>query len=91
MKARNVGWKAHEANISDTSNSYLRQLQTQARWPRQGSDHSLPPLSSHSTPSQHTPYSNASESTPHDRDDWWYNGTDNLFLNRSGEHRMSMN
>ncbi|RHZ65407.1 hypothetical protein CDV55_104464 [Aspergillus turcosus] len=86
MKARNVGWKAHEANLSDTSNSYLRQLQSQARGPRQGSDHSLPPLSSHSTPSQHTPYSNASDSTPHDRDDWWYNGTDNLFLNRSGEH-----
>ncbi|KAF7155718.1 hypothetical protein CNMCM6106_006000 [Aspergillus hiratsukae] len=85
-KARNVGWKAHEANLSDPSHSYLRQLQSQARGPRQGSDHSLPPLSSHSTPSQHTPYSNGSDSTPHDRDDWWYNGTDNLFLNRSGEH-----
>lgn len=22
-----------------------------------------------------------------ERDDWWYKGTDNLFLNRSGEHR----
>ncbi|KAH1316030.1 hypothetical protein KXV95_009053 [Aspergillus fumigatus] len=66
--------------------SYLRQLQSQARAARQGSDHSLPPLSSHSTPSQPTPFSNASESTPPNRDDWWYNGTDNLFLNRSGEH-----
>ena len=27
---------------------------------------------------------------PLERDDWWYNGTDNLFLNRSGEHRMSI-
>ncbi|KMK63720.1 C6 transcription factor [Aspergillus fumigatus Z5] len=68
------------------SESYLRQLQSQARAARQGSDHSLPPLSSHSTPSQPTPFSNASESTPPNRDDWWYNGTDNLFLNRSGEH-----
>jgi hypothetical protein len=25
---------------------------------------------------------------PLERDDWWYKGTDNLFLNRSGEHRM---
>ncbi|KEY80002.1 transcription factor C6 [Aspergillus fumigatus] len=64
----------------------LTALQSQARAARQGSDHSLPPLSSHSTPSQPTPFSNASESTPPNRDDWWYNGTDNLFLNRSGEH-----
>ncbi|KAJ5261029.1 hypothetical protein N7478_011624 [Penicillium angulare] len=25
---------------------------------------------------------------PLERDDWWYKGTDNLFLNRSGEHQF---
>ncbi|KAJ5623629.1 hypothetical protein N7490_012234 [Penicillium lividum] len=25
---------------------------------------------------------------PIERDDWWYKGTDNLFLNRSGEHQF---
>lgn len=25
---------------------------------------------------------------PLERDDWWFKGTDNLLLNRSGEHRM---
>ncbi|RHZ62558.1 transcription factor domain-containing protein [Aspergillus thermomutatus] len=82
------GQQTRDANRSDIPNSYLRQLQSQARAARQGSEHrlTLPPLSSDSTPSQNTPYSNASQSTPPDRDDWWYNGTDNLFLNRSGEH-----
>ena len=23
-----------------------------------------------------------------ERDDWWYKGTNNLLLNKSGEHRM---
>ena len=36
--------------------------------------------------SQFTPSANTST----ERDDWWYKGTDNLFLNRSGEHRMTL-
>lgn len=35
--------------------------------------------------------SSSNQSTPNanvEHDDWWFNGTDNLFLNRSGEHRM---
>ncbi|GAB1197686.1 hypothetical protein APSETT444_006988 [Aspergillus pseudonomiae] len=36
------------------------------------------------SPVQSTPYT--STEVPLDRDDWWYQGTDHLFLNRSGEH-----
>jgi hypothetical protein len=39
-----------------------------------------------SEPSTSTRYSDSE--APPERDDWWYKGTDNLFLNRSGEHRM---
>ncbi|EAW07040.1 transcription factor domain-containing protein [Aspergillus clavatus NRRL 1] len=46
----------------------------------------LPSSSSPSTPSQNTPSSNTSHGAPVERDDWWYEGTNNLFLNRSGEH-----
>lgn len=39
-----------------------------------------------SAPSTVTRYSESE--VPSERDDWWYKGTDNLFLNRSGERRM---
>lgn len=38
-----------------------------------------------SVPSTTTRFSESE--VPLERDDWWYKGTDNLFLNRSGEHR----
>lgn len=38
-----------------------------------------------SAPSTATRYSESE--VPSERDDWWYKGTDNLFLNRSGERR----
>ncbi|CAI7589921.1 unnamed protein product [Penicillium manginii] len=48
------------------------------------------------SPSRPTPSSVPSTATrgserevmPLERDDWWYKGTDNLFLNRSGEHHF---
>lgn len=46
---------------------------------------SILPSSSLPGSTQPTPITN---STNVERDDWWYDGTDNLFLNRSGEHRM---
>ncbi|KAJ5231251.1 hypothetical protein N7489_011959 [Penicillium chrysogenum] len=59
---------------------YYRQLQAQAPASREGS---------HSTPSSEPSISNRySHEGPPERDDWWYKGTDNLFLNRSGEHHF---
>ncbi|KAJ5522602.1 hypothetical protein N7527_006717 [Penicillium freii] len=44
---------------------------------------------SHPTPSSEPSISNRySDEGPPERDDWWYKGTDNLFLNRSGEHHF---
>ncbi|PWY88222.1 C6 transcription factor [Aspergillus heteromorphus CBS 117.55] len=37
---------------------------------------------------QSSPYNNAEVPLERDRDDWWYNGTEHLFLNRSGEHHF---
>jgi len=49
------------------------------------------------TPNRLTPSSVPSNTIHHpdsevplERDDWWYKGTDNLFLNRSGEHRTTI-
>lgn len=79
--------------------SYLRQLQAQARAARQGTDEphkqsletNIYTDDSPSIPSivsvQASP--NTTVDVPLERDDWWYKGTDDLFLNRSGEHRMS--
>lgn len=75
--------------------SYYRQLQTQARAQLQAqsqanASHShesrQPSLFTTSSPAQSTPYTSAE--VPLDRDDWWYQGTDHLFLNRSGEHQF---
>ncbi|KAA8649532.1 transcription factor domain-containing protein [Aspergillus tanneri] len=60
--------------------SYYRQLQSQARGP------SRPDESPNPSPAQSSPYTGVE--VPIDRDDWWYKGTDNLFLNRSGEHQF---
>ncbi|OGE49535.1 hypothetical protein PENARI_c021G01814 [Penicillium arizonense] len=43
-------------------------------------------ITSSSEPSTSTRYSDSE--APPERDDWWYKGTDNLFLNRSGEHHF---
>ncbi|KAJ5448531.1 hypothetical protein N7445_003352, partial [Penicillium cf. griseofulvum] len=43
---------------------------------------------SHPTPSSEPSISNRYSEGPPERDDWWYKGTDNLFLNRSGEHHF---
>ncbi|KXG53348.1 Transcription factor [Penicillium griseofulvum] len=58
---------------------YYRQLQAQAPASREGS---------HPTPSSEPSISNRYSEGPPERDDWWYKGTDNLFLNRSGEHHF---
>ncbi|CAG8051297.1 unnamed protein product, partial [Penicillium nalgiovense] len=68
-----------EKRVSITE-SYYRQLRAQAPASREGS---------HSTPSSEPSISNRySHEGPPERDDWWYKGTDNLFLNRSGEHHF---
>lgn len=84
---------------SDTdSSSYYRHLQTQARSPHQDGrsrdskdlEHNRPtptPTPS-SVPSTATRDSNREREIPLERDDWWFKGTDNLLLNRSGEHRV---
>ncbi|KAJ6080524.1 hypothetical protein N7467_010277 [Penicillium canescens] len=66
-----------EKRVSITE-SYYRQLQSQAP------EGSQPIISSE--PSTSTRYSDSE--APPERDDWWYKGTDNLFLNRSGEHHF---
>ncbi|KGO74194.1 Transcription factor, fungi [Penicillium italicum] len=59
---------------------YYRQLQAQAPASRE---------CSHPTPSSEPSISNRySDEGPPERDDWWYKGTDNLLLNRSGEHHF---
>jgi hypothetical protein len=57
--------------------SYYRHLQAQARISRD--------LDRQSAPSM--PQSVPESDQPLERDDWWYKGTD-LFLEKSGEHRM---
>ncbi|CDM37663.1 Zn(2)-C6 fungal-type DNA-binding domain [Penicillium roqueforti FM164] len=59
--------------------SYYRQLQSQPPASREGS---------HPTPSSEPSISNRYSEGPSERDDWWYKGTDNLFLKRSGEHHF---
>ncbi|KAJ5156876.1 hypothetical protein N7492_009679 [Penicillium capsulatum] len=68
--------------------SYLRQLQSQARTRRENHrpTSASEPSSVPSTTSANTQWSEGE--APLERDDWWYNGTDNLFLNRSGEHHF---
>ncbi|KAI9042457.1 transcription factor domain-containing protein [Aspergillus affinis] len=60
--------------------SYFLQLQSQAR------TSSRRDQSANATPAQPSPYTNVE--APPERDDWWYKGTDHLFLNRSGEHQF---
>ncbi|KAJ5344422.1 hypothetical protein N7452_002426 [Penicillium brevicompactum] len=70
-----------EKRVSITESHY-RQLQTQSPVPRENS---------HPTPSSEPPTSARyaeGELPPASRDDWWYKGTDNLFLNRSGERHF---
>ncbi|KAJ5138225.1 uncharacterized protein N7515_003073 [Penicillium bovifimosum] len=44
---------------------------------------------SHSTScSEPSTFTRYSDEVPPERDDWWYKGTDNLLLNRSGEHHF---
>ncbi|KAE8133665.1 C6 transcription factor [Aspergillus pseudotamarii] len=77
--------------------SYYRQLQSQARAQLQAQAQTQTSLSrsqasrqsslfTTASPTQSTPYT--STEAPLDRDDWWYQGTDHLFLNRSGEHQF---
>ncbi|OGM43822.1 C6 transcription factor [Aspergillus bombycis] len=77
--------------------SYYRQLQSQARAQLQAQaqtqanasrsqDSRQSSLFTTASPAQSTPYPNTE--VPLDRDDWWYQGTDHLFLNRSGEHQF---
>ncbi|KAF7595215.1 Transcriptional activator [Aspergillus hancockii] len=79
--------------------SYYRQLQSQARAQLQAQaqvqaqgnrarphDARQSPLFPASSPAQSTPGTSAE--VPPDKDDWWYQGTDHLFLNRSGEHHF---
>ncbi|KNG89755.1 C6 transcription factor [Aspergillus nomiae NRRL 13137] len=75
--------------------SYYRQLQSQARAQLQAQtqtnasrsqDSRQSSLFTTASPVQSTPYT--STEVPLDRDDWWYQGTDHLFLNRSGEHQF---
>ncbi|OJJ40046.1 hypothetical protein ASPWEDRAFT_33383 [Aspergillus wentii DTO 134E9] len=77
------------------SESYFRQLQSQSQaTPRQTTSHQPhfhqpeEQFSSSTIPSfaQSSPFPNVE--IPGERDDWWYKGTDNLFLNRSGEHHF---
>ncbi|GES59638.1 C6 transcription factor [Aspergillus terreus] len=63
--------------------SYLRQLQSQAAG---RSEDSRPSSFSNPSPTQSSPF--PSVEVPVERDDWWYKGTDHLFLNRSGEHQF---
>ncbi|KAJ5083077.1 hypothetical protein N7532_012120 [Penicillium argentinense] len=100
-----------EKRVSITE-SYFRQLQSQARTPRP------PSAATNASPSSDSPivpnFSNAprdpeignesnrptpssvpstvgrypESEVPLERDDWWYKGTDNLFLNRLGEHHF---
>jgi hypothetical protein len=53
------------------------------------SDWYTSPSAPSSAPSTGARYSESE--IPLERDDWWYKGTDNLLLNRSGEHRMYNN
>ncbi|KAE8355649.1 C6 transcription factor [Aspergillus coremiiformis] len=57
--------------------SHYRQLQSQAR--------AQATASRHQEKQQSPPYT--STEVPLDRDNWWYQGTDHLLLNRSGEHQ----
>ncbi|CAG8900766.1 unnamed protein product [Penicillium egyptiacum] len=76
---KNCVYSEAEKRVSITE-SYYRQLQAQAPASREGS---------HPTPSSELSISNRySDEVPPERDDWWYKGTDNLFLNRSGEHHF---
>ncbi|CAG8283535.1 unnamed protein product [Penicillium salamii] len=70
-----------EKRVSITESHY-RQLQTQPSISRESS-HPTPS----SEPSTSARYSEG-ELPPASRDDWWYKGTDNLFLNRSGERHF---
>lgn len=53
------------------------------------SDWHTSPSAPSSVPSTAAWYSEGE--VPLERDDWWYKGTGNLLLNRSGEHRMYIN
>ncbi|KAJ6114271.1 hypothetical protein N7486_000049 [Penicillium sp. IBT 16267x] len=66
-----------EKRVSITE-SYYRYLQSQARTSRNSDSQSAPSVSQ-SVPERDSPL---------ERDDWWYKGTDNLFVNTSGEHQF---
>ncbi|KAJ5884649.1 hypothetical protein N7495_009159 [Penicillium taxi] len=79
-----------EKRVSITE-SYYRHLLSQARAARSssqsapsGAASTVPFVSSTTSPSTH----NSEDDVLLERDDWWYKGTDNLFLNRSGEHHF---
>lgn len=70
--------KAQCLEVCSDSVSYIRKLTPEVE-------------NSHPTPSSEPPTSARyaeGELPLASRDDWWYKGTDNLFLNRSGERRM---
>ncbi|KAJ5117009.1 hypothetical protein N7456_001357 [Penicillium angulare] len=72
-----------EKRVSITE-SYFRHLQSQARASREpSSQHDLSNI-----PSTALAVTRPEGEVPLERDDWWYKGTDNLFLNRSGEHQF---
>ncbi|KAJ5823750.1 hypothetical protein N7447_006090 [Penicillium robsamsonii] len=75
---KNCVYSEAEKRVSITE-SYFRQLQAQAPTLREDS---------HPTPSSEPSTSNRYSEGPPERDDWWYKGTDNLFLNRLGEHHF---
>ncbi|CAI7676227.1 unnamed protein product [Penicillium pancosmium] len=75
----------HTPNGSNTYSSKTPDISNTPEELQVGSPPSRPtPSSGPST----TTRGSESEMMPLERDDWWYKGTDNLFLNRSGEHHF---
>ncbi|PWY75308.1 C6 transcription factor [Aspergillus sclerotioniger CBS 115572] len=63
--------------------SYFRQLRSQAQANRRADEGRSVSFPNPPAPIQSSP---SNVEVPLERDDWWYNGTEHLFLNRSGEH-----
>ncbi|RAK77814.1 transcription factor domain-containing protein [Aspergillus fijiensis CBS 313.89] len=74
-----------EKRVSITE-SHFRRLLSDAQAARQDGNRPPPPAPSSTSTSQSTSLTPGETSL--ERDDWWYNGADNLFLNRSGEHQF---
>ncbi|PYH45914.1 transcription factor domain-containing protein [Aspergillus saccharolyticus JOP 1030-1] len=74
-----------EKRVSITE-SYFRRLLSDAQAARQNSGRPPPPAASSTSGSKS--FSMTPVETSLERDDWWYNGADNLLLNRSGEHQF---